>query len=392
MTKKYLKFSEPLIEKPEIAEVIKTLNSGWLTTGKKTKLFEDNFKKYKKTKYALAVNSCTAALHLSLLCLKLKKNDEVITSALTFASTVNSIVHSGGKPVIADVEFETQNIDPDAILKKINKKTKAIIVVHFAGRPCDMKKIKKICIKFKLKLIEDCAHSIETLFHGKNVGSFGDFGCFSFYATKNLVTGEGGMLTTNNKKYYEKAKVLSLHGMDKDAFKRFGSGGYKHYDVSEIGFKYNMMDLQAAIGIHQLKKINESHKKRKIIWDIYNKNFRSLAINLPKIINNKTKHAYHLYTILINKKNSGLNRDEFIKKMHKFKIGIGIHYRSMPEHSVYKKKFSWKLNDYPNAKKIGRETVSIPLSPKLTLSDIKRVVIAVKKIVKKKPKVSSNKI
>mgnify|MGYP001443117559 CR=1 FL=1 len=197
---KYIKFSQPLIEQKEISEVIKTLKSGWLTTGNKTKIFEKNFLKYKNAKYAVALNSCTAAIHLSLMCLGLKPEDEVITSALTFCSTVNSIIHAGGRPILADVERDTQNIDPKDIEKKITKKTKAILVVHFGGRPCKMTEIMKIAKKNKLIVIEDCAHAIETKYKGKHVGNFGDFGCFSFYATKNLVTGEGGMLITKNKK------------------------------------------------------------------------------------------------------------------------------------------------------------------------------------------------
>ena len=379
---KYIKFSQPLIEQKEISEVIKTLKSGWLTTGNKTKIFEKNFLKYKNAKYAVALNSCTAAIHLSLMCLGLKPEDEVITSALTFCSTVNSIIHAGGRPILADVERDTQNIDPKDIEKKITKKTKAILVVHFGGRPCKMTEIMKIAKKNKLIVIEDCAHAIETKYKGKHVGNFGDFGCFSFYATKNLVTGEGGMLITKNKKYFNKIKILSLHGMDKAAWKRYGKLGYRHYDVSEIGFKYNMMDLQAAIGIHQLNRIERNHKKRKKIFNTYKKNLKSLNIILPNAIDKNIKHSYHLFTLLINKKINGINRDEFMLKMHKHQIGVGIHYRSIPEHSIYRKKFGWKLKNYPNSKKIGQETVSIPLSPALSKIEINKIIKSIKQIIK----------
>ena len=383
MNKNYIKFSKPLITNEERKEVDKILKSGWLTTGLKTIDFENKFKKYKKSKYALALNSCTAALHLSLKLLGLKKNDEVITSALTFSSTINSIIISGAKPVLADVELDTQNIDPNEIEKKITKKTKALLIVHFAGRPCEMDKIMKIVKKYKLYLIEDCAHSIESEYQNKKIGTFGIFGCFSFYATKNLSIGEGGMLITNNKSYYEKARVLSLHGMDKAAWKRYGKDGYRHYDISEVGYKYNLMDLLSVIGISQLKRLDKNYNKRKYFWNLYLKGFREKSFLVPKKFQeSKIKHAYHLFNIFLNKKRDGISRDEAIVKLHKKKIGVGIHYRAIPEHSIYKKLFKWKVDDYPNAKKIGRETISIPLSPALKKKEVLTVIKAINEITK----------
>ena len=375
MKNRYIKFSEPLIGKEEIKSVEKVLKSGWLTTGLKTKDFENKFSKNKKAKYALALNSCTAALHLSLRLLNLKKNDEVITSALTFSSTINSIVISGAKPVLADVEFNSQNIDPEQIEKKINKKTKAILIVHFAGRPCNMDQIMKIVKKYNLYLIEDCAHAIESKYKGKNVGTFGTFGCFSFYATKNLSIGEGGMLLTNEKKFYEKARILSLHGMDKAAWNRYGKNGYRHYDVSEIGYKYNLMDLLSVIGIEQLKRLENNLKIRKKLWETYHKHFNSKTFDIPKLWDKKKiQHSYHLFNIYLNKKRDKISRDEAIIRLHKKKIGVGIHYRAIPDHSIYRKMFSWKIDDYPNAKKIGRGTLSLPLSPSLSIKELKRVI------------------
>ena len=283
----YINFSKPLIGADERKAVDKVLKNGWLTTGYKTIEFQNKFLKYKKSKYALALNSCTAALHLSLKLLNLKKNDEVITSAMTFSSSINSIVISGAKPVLADVNFSSQNIDPKEIEKKITKRTKAILIVHFAGRPCDMDKIIQITNKYKLHLIEDCAHVVEGKFKNKHLGTFGTFGCFSFYATKNLSIGEGGMLLTNNKKLYDKAKILSLHGMDKAAWNRYGKKGYRHYDVTEIGYKYNLMDLLSVIGIFQLKKINKNHKIREKLWETYYKNFKNKTFDIPKDIDKK---------------------------------------------------------------------------------------------------------
>ena len=372
---KYIKFSKPSIKKKEIKSVASVLRSGWLTTGKKTKNFEEKFKKYKKAKYALALNSCTAAIHLSLLSLNIKKGDEVITTALTFCSTINSIIYTGAKPILVDVDLNSQNINPSEIEKKITKKTKAIIIVHFAGKPCEMDQITKISKKYKIHLIEDCAHAIESTYKKKHTGTFGIFGCFSFYATKNLSIGEGGMLITNNKKLYQRARILSLHGMDKAAWNRYGSDGYRHYDVSEIGYKYNLMDLLSSIGIEQLNKININYKIRKKIWNLYNKNFKNSNFRIPEKFNqSKFKHAYHLYNIFLNKKLNKRNRDELILELHKRKIGVGIHYRSIPEHSIYRKLFKWKVNDYPNAKKIGRETISIPLSPSLKIKEVEKVI------------------
>jgi dTDP-4-amino-4,6-dideoxygalactose transaminase len=382
MENNYIVFGKPLIGKNEIKEVNKCLRSGWLGTGPRVEEFENSFRKYKKIKFAAAVNSCTAALHLSLKSLKLNKNDEVITTALTFCSTVNAIIHSGAKPVLADVNPLTQNISPEEIEKKITKKTKAIVVVHFAGRPCEMGPILAVVKKHNLYLIEDCAHAIESQYRGKPCGTFGEFGCFSFYSTKNLVTGEGGMIISNNQKYISQIKILALHGMSKDAWKRFSDKGFKHYDVVTAGFKYNMMDLQAAIGVHQLKSIEDNLDKRNKIWNIYNNEFKDLNVETPHPDSREkgTIHAKHLYTLQINKKKSGLTRDAFIQKLHKKRIGAGVHYRSIPEFSFYKKNYNWSSYNYPNAKKIGEETVSLPLSPKLTLNDIERIVREVRNI------------
>ena len=312
--------------------------------------------------------------------LDLKEGDEVITTSMTFCSTVNSIIHAGATPVLADIDPATMNIDPSSIEKKINSKTKCILPVHFAGRPCNMDEIMAIARENNLFVIEDCAHAIETKYKNKNAGTFGDFGCFSFYVTKNLVTGEGGMVITNHEERVNRIKRLALHGMSKDAWKRFSDDGYQHYYVEEAGFKYNMMDIQAAIGIHQLEKIEKNWLRRQEIWNYYNDNFSELPIKLPTQPEKNTKHAYHLYTILIDKSKSGLTRDEFLNRMNAENIGTGVHYLSIPEHPYYQKQFGWKPEDYPKAMKIGKQTVSLPLSPKLTDGDIDRVILTIKKI------------
>jgi len=246
----FLVFGAPLIEEQEIAEVEDSLRSGWIGTGPKVARFEENFRAYRGAEHAVAVNSCTAALHLSLIVADIGPGDEVITSPLTFCSTINSIIHAGATPVLADVDPVSMNIDPAEIEKKLTSRTKAVLPVHFAGRPCAMDQIMDLAKKKSLKVIEDCAHAIEAEYKGTPCGLFGDLSCFSFYVTKNLVTGEGGMILTPNNDYAARLKVLALHGMSSDAWRRFSDSGYRHYLVTECGFKYNMMDIQAAIGLH----------------------------------------------------------------------------------------------------------------------------------------------
>ena len=240
----------------------------------------------------------------------------------------------------------------------------------------------EIASKYKLKVVEDCAHAIETEYKGKKAVTFGDLGCFSFYVTKNIVTGEGGMVITNNEEYANKIKILGLHGMTKDAWKRFSDEGYKHYQVVEAGFKYNMMDIQAAIGIHQLERIDMYWERRKHIWQIYDEAFKDLPIETPKPAEPDTKHAFHLYTILVDEKKAGISRDDFLNAMTKENIGIGVHYRSIPTHPYYQKTIGLKPEDYPNSYYIGEKTVSLPLSAKLTDGDVGDVIEGVRKVLK----------
>lgn len=376
----FLIFGAPAIEDDEIQEVVASMKSGWLGTGPKVARFEADFAKYKDAKYIAAVNSGTAALHLGLLAAGLKSEDEVITTPMTFCATINAIIHAGATPVLADVDPATMNIDPEKVEEKITSKTKAILPVHFAGRPCNMDALCTIAARHNLKIIEDCAHAIETEYKGHKAGTFGDFGCFSFYVTKNIVTGEGGMVVAKNEEDIARIKMLALHGMTKDAWKRFSDEGYKHYYVAECGFKYNMIDLQAAIGIHQLKRVDVNWERRQQIWDMYNEAFANLPLTIPAPVEPDTRHAYHLYTILIDKEKTGISRDEFLNAMTANNIGVGVHYLSIPEHPYYQKTFGWKSEDYPNAMYIGRQTVSLPISAKLTDEDMGDVVEAVRVI------------
>ena len=381
--KSFLIFGKPAIGQEEIAEVVDTLRSGWIGTGPKVAKFEDEFRKYIGSRSAVALNSCTAALHMALLANNIGEGDEVITTPLTFCATANVIIHAGAKPVFADVDLKTMNIDPVRIEEKITKYTKAIIPVHMAGRPCDMDKIMKIAKKHKLLVIEDAAHAIESVYKGKKIGNIGDLACFSFYVTKNLVTAEGGMITLNNKKIADKIKVYALHGMDKDAWARYSDSGFKKYEVVYPGYKYNMTDIQAAMGIQQMKKTKNFLRRRKEIWKIYNNAFKDLPVITPSDPEPGTVHSYHLYTLLIDKKKANVDRDTFQHLLHKENIGSGIHFTALHLFKYYKKRFSYKKHDFPNAAYISERTISLPLSAALTDRDIEDVVLAVRKILKK---------
>ena len=376
---RFLVFGAPSLGDEEIAEVTASLKSGWLGTGPKVARFENDFRDYKGSRNAVAVSSCTAALHLSAMAAGVGAGDEVITTPMTFCSTVNAIIHAGATPVLADVDPVTMNISPAQIERKITPKTRAILPVHFAGRPCEMDEIMEISQRRKLKVIEDCAHAVETEYKGKKAGLFGDFGCFSFYVTKNMTTGEGGMVVTRDDSDSARIKILALHGLSKDAWKRFGDEGYKHYEVVECGYKYNMMDIQAAIGIHQLKRVEAHWLKRRAVWDKYNTAFADLPLTLPAEPARDTRHAYHLYTVLVDEEKAKITRDVFLGRMSAENIGVGVHYMSVPEHPYYRQNLGWKPEDYPNAMRIGRRTVSLPLSAGLTDEDVNDVITAVRR-------------
>ncbi|MBK8985265.1 MAG: DegT/DnrJ/EryC1/StrS family aminotransferase [Chloroflexi bacterium] len=378
----YLVFGSPLIGEAEIAEVVDSLRTGWLGTGPKVAKFEEIFRQYIGADYAIAVNSCTAGLHLSLLVADLKPGDEVITTPMTFAATVNTILHVGATPVLVDCDRETQLIDPQKIEEAITPRTRAIIPVHLCGRPCDMTAITDIARRHNLVVIEDAAHAIETVHKGSKVGNISALTCFSFYVTKNIVTGEGGMVTTNNPDYADKIKMYGLHGLSRDAWKRFSDSGYMHYQVLFPGFKYNMMDLQAAIGLHQMSHVEEWLKRRNDLWRIYNQAFAGLEIGLPAEDEPDTVHARHLYTLMIDKERTGLTRDEFMAKMHELNIGTGVHYVGLHLHSYYRQAFGYQPQDFPNATWLSDRTVSLPFSPKLTNQDVEDVIEAVTRVIK----------
>lgn len=382
MQEEFIVFGSPLIGEEEVAEVVACMESSWLGTGPRVARFETDFAAYQAVERATvsAVNSCTAALHLALIAAGLEPGAEVITTPLTFCATVNAIIHAGLTPVLADVDPLTQCIAPEAIEAAITPRTAAIVPVHFAGRPCDMDAIMRIAHKHGLVVIEDCAHAIETEYRGQKAGTFGDFGCFSFYATKNITTGEGGMVISRSDELAARVRVLALHGMSKDAWHRFGDAGYKHYQVVEAGFKYNMMDLQAAIGIHQLARVQQSWQRREQLWGRYMQAFADLPIDLPAAPESGTRHAYHLFTLMLDEARCGISRDAFLDAMNVRRIGTGVHYLSLPEHPYYQQRFGWAPEQFPHAMRLGRQTVSLPLSPKLSDADQLRIITAVREI------------
>ncbi len=375
----FLVFGSPKIEQEEIDEVVECLKSGWIGTGPRVNQFENAFRDYIGSKYAIALNSCTAALHLSMLISGVSIGDEVITTPMTFAATANAILHTGAKPIFVDVEKDSMNIDPSLIEKAISPKTKAILPVHFAGRPCNMDHIMEIAQKNNLLVIEDAAHAVEAKYKGKKIGNIGDMTCFSFYVTKNLVTGEGGMITTNNEEWSKKIKIRALHGMTSDARMRYANENYKHYQVIAPGFKYNMMDIQASLGIHQLKRLDKNFDRRKEIWNIYNKAFENLPVTTPSE-EKDTVHGRHLYTLLLDLDNLKISRDEFLGEIVRENIGVGVHFISLHLQPYFKETFGLKKDDFPNSAFISERTVSIPFSAKLTEKDVQDVINAITKV------------
>lgn len=379
--KNFLVFGKPYIGEEEINEVVDTLRSGWWGTGPKTELFEKEFRSYIGSKYAISVNSATAGLHLALKVLGIEPGDEVITTPLTFVSTANVIVHCGAKPVFADINRDTWNIDLKDIERKITKKTKAILPVHLHGRPCDMEKIMEIAKKYHLYVVEDAAHAIEAKYHGQKIGNIGNLTVFSFYVTKNVATGEGGMITTNDTKMAESLQIWRLHGLSKDAWKRYSVKRFTLYEAVVPGFKYNLTDIASSIGIHQLRRVEKNLKVRVKIWQKYLAGFKNEALlTLPAPIEKNTRHAMHLFAILLNLDKLKVSRNEFVDKLIKENIGSGVHFSPVHLQPFYRKTFGYKKGDFPNAEYVGERILSLPIGANLTDADITDVINAVKEV------------
>lgn len=390
----YIVFGKPDIGEAEIAEVVDSLRKGWPGTGPKVARFEQDFRAYVGAEHALAVHSCTAALFLAHLSLGIGLGDAVVTTPLTFVATANAIRHAGARPLFADVDAATGLLDPSAverllvhdcaidpkdgrpIHKATGAKVRALLPVHLWGQPVDVPRFRVLCERFNLKLIEDAAHAIEATSAAGKVGVTADVTCFSFYSTKNLCTGEGGMLTTADAKVADRVRILAQHGLSRDAWKRFSDEGYRHYLALESGWKFNMMDIQAAMGIHQLKRIEAMQAERERQWRAYLADLEGLPIGLPEAEARHGKHARHLFTLRIDGR-TGISRDDFMAKLHALGVGAGIHYIAVTQHPAFEGAADVPV---PNAERIGRETLSIPLGGALKEEQRRRVVAAVREV------------
>ena len=377
----FLPFALPLLGEDEIEGVLECLRSGWLTTGPKTKQFEQEFAAYVGAKHALAVNSCTAALHLGLEALGVGEGDEVITSPMTFTATAAVIEHLQAHPVFVDVEPRTLNIDVSKIEERITPKTKAILPVHFAGQACDMAPLMELARRRNLPVIEDAAHAIPTRYQGKLIGTLGDITCFSFYATKNLTTGEGGMITTDRDDVADRVRLMYLHGMSRDAWKRYTESGSWAYEILAPGFKYNLSDVASAIGIPQLRAVETMHARRREIARRYTEAFQGLPGVRPPVVADDASHGWHLYVIQVDPTALTIGRDEFIREMMARKIGVSVHFIPLHIQPYYRDKYELKPSDYPNAYAAYQRILSLPIYARMSDADVEDVIAAVRDVV-----------
>jgi UDP-4-amino-4,6-dideoxy-N-acetyl-beta-L-altrosamine transaminase len=365
------------IDKKDIRLVTNSLKGKWLTTGPYVAKFEKIFASFVKSKYAVCVSNATAGLHLAVLSLNLKKGSEGITSPITFVASSNAMIYGGLKPKFTDINLKTFNIDPKKITKDITKKTKLFIPVHFGGQPCDMKKIKEISNKNKIFIIEDAAHAIGSKYsNSKHVGSccYSDITVFSFHPVKTITTGEGGMITTNNKKLYEKLLLLRSHGITKNVNKFKSNPGPWYYEMQELGFNYRLTDIQAALGISQLKKLPKFVKRRREIIKQYNKAFKNISWLTIPYEEKDMFSAFHLYVLLVDFKKIKKSRKQVMEILEKKGIGTQVHYIPVYWQPYYKKMFNYKKGICPNAEKYYKKCLSIPLYPAMTNKDVQKVI------------------
>jgi dTDP-4-amino-4,6-dideoxygalactose transaminase len=376
----FLPFHVPEIGEDEIRSVVETLRSGWLTTGSKVKIFEDDFSRYVGCTHAGAVNSGTAALHLALDAIGIREGDEVIVPTMTFAATAEVVLYFKAKPVLVDCQPDTLNLEPNGLEAAITPKTKAIIPVHVGGHPCDMDPVLEIAKTQNLKVVEDAAHALPASYKGKKVGTIADITCFSFYATKTITTGEGGMATTENSEWAKRMRIMSLHGISHDAWKRYTKEGSWYYEILQPGFKYNLTDIAAAIGIEQLKKSDEFWNRRKRIAAIYDKAFANVPEIQTPICREFAQHAWHLYPIQLNLDRLRVNRNEFTVKLHERGIGTSVHFIPLHLHPYYRERFGYPPEDFPIASSVFQRIISLPIYPKMTESNVEQVVEAVTEV------------
>jgi dTDP-4-amino-4,6-dideoxygalactose transaminase len=377
----FLPFHKPDIGDEEVSAVSETLRSGWLTTGPKVHAFEHAFADYIGAPHAVAVNSCTAALHLALEAIGLAEGDEVLVPTVTFAATAEVVTYFRARPVLVDCEPDTLNLDPASLEQAITPRSRAVIPVHYAGHACDMDRIRPIAQRYRLKVIEDAAHALPASYKGQMVGTLGDLGCFSFYATKTLCTGEGGMVTTANAEYAERVRMMSLHGISKDAWKRYGADGSWYYEILSPGFKYNMTDMAAALGLVQLAKCGRMLEARRRIAEAYHQAFHGMLGIVTPVVRPEVDHAWHLYPIRLVLEQLRIGRGEFIAMLRERNIGASVHFIPLHLHPYYRDRYQYGPEDFPNASEVSERLVSLPIYPGMTDRDAHDVVSAVNDIV-----------
>ncbi len=380
--KRFIPFYRPDLGKEELEEIRKVLDSGWITTGPVTGELEKEIKRISGSKYALALNSCTAALHLALTAMGIGPEDEVIVPSFTFAATANVVIHVGAKPVFADIKEDDLTLDPRDVERRLTTKTKAIIPVHFAGYPADMDRFCALRERYGVKILEDAAHALGSQYRGKPIGSIGDVTAFSFHAVKNLTTAEGGMATTDNREIYERMKLLSLHGLSKDAWTRYRQNGSSLYSVVDAGYKYNLPDVLAAIGVAQLKKFQRNQQRREKLFKRYLHKLRDIpGLILPKLPREDgTIHGYHLFVIRIQK-DLGIGRDQFILRLKERGVGTSVHFQPLHLQPFYRKHFGCGEGMLEVTERIGNEVVSLPLFPQMSEEEQDYIVEVIKEVV-----------
>lgn len=378
MRKTYLQFSVPSITQAEIRQVVKTLKSGWLTTGRQAQLFEDKIADYVGAEHAVSLASGTAALFLSLIVEGVTAGDEVITTPFTFISTANVIHHLGAVPVLADIDPETWNIDPDRIEDAITPKTRALIPVHYSGQPCNMKLIKALARKYKLRVIEDAAHALGSAYRGQRIGGLGNLTCFSLFPTKNITTGEGGVVTLNDGRKAKRLRQLRLHGMSKDGWKRYAKEGSWYYEVHEAGYKYNLSDINAALGLIQMDKLESFNRRRERLANRYKQKLARIPGIKTLTLRPEVKSSWHIFPVCVEAETFGTDRNRLIKELWKRNIGSSVHFIPLHLQPFYQKTYGYRKGDFPVAEKVFSGVVSLPLFPRMTLKDVDDVVSAIR--------------
>ena len=379
----FLPFHRSDVGEEEVSEVVDVLRSGWLTTGPKVREFEREFAAMVGVEHAVAVNSCTAALHLALEAAGVREGDEVLVPTMTFAATAEVVTYFKARPVLIDCRPDTLNLDINKIEAAITNRTKAIIPVHFAGHPCDLREIHSVARTHNLRVIEDAAHALPARYHGKMIGGISDSACFSFYATKNITTGEGGMVATNNAEWAARMRMMSLHGLSRDAWNRYSAQGSWYYEILSPGFKYNLTDIAAALGLAQLKKCDRFWKGRERYATLYQEGFRDVAEIMCPEAAPHVQHAWHLYVIQLDLDRLRIGRDEFIRQLQQAGVGCSVHFIPLHLHPYHRDMWGYRPEDFPVASMVFERILSLPLYSRMTEDEIKRVIETVRCLVEK---------